>query len=245
MSNVSQLLNDLTYLEDKDVNAFIVKLITKSTQATTIGFLNQHGFNLMVKSSEIKESFTALDHVFRDGIGIKLACKYKGLAPGANLNGTDLIPQTIELAKLHTNPLFFGLGTEQPWLDIGSKALFGSDNVYTLNGFQPNDSYIEFVQNILNTNNNNTYFPIIVLAMGMPKQEAVAAALKRVIKKPCLIICGGAIIDFKANRFKRAPAWMRNNGLEWCFRLMSEPSRLFKRYVIGIPLFFSYLLMNK
>jgi beta-1,4-glucosyltransferase len=245
MNKVSQLLNDLTYLEEKDVNDFLIKLITESTQATTIGFLNQHGFNLMVKSPDIKKSFTALDHIFRDGIGIKLACKYKGLPPGANLNGTDLIPQIITLVKQYTSPLCFALGTEKPWLDTGAKELYQTDEVYTLDGFQPNERYVEFVQNTLAAHDNNSDFPIIVLAMGMPKQESVAAALKQVINKPCLIICGGAIIDFKANRFKRAPAWMRANGLEWMYRLLSEPSRLFKRYAIGIPLFFSYLILNK
>lgn len=245
MSKVSKLLDNLTYLEEDRVHDFLTKLITESSQATSIGFLNQHGFNLMVKSPHIVESFTALDHVFRDGIGIKLACKFKGLAPGANLNGTDLIPQTIALVKQHTSPLCIVLGTQQPWLDEGSKTLFDSNNVHTLDGFQSPDSYADFVQNRLNNHHNQTDFIIIVLAMGMPKQEAVAATLKRMINRPCLIICGGAIVDFKAKRFKRAPAWMRDNGLEWSYRLFSEPNRLFKRYVIGIPLFFSYLLMNK
>jgi len=245
MSNVSELLNNLTYLEEGDVNSFLIKLITETTQATSIGFLNQHGFNLMVKSPTIIKSFTALDHVFRDGIGIKLACKYKGLAPGANLNGTDLIPQTIALIKEHTSPLYFALGTQQPWLDSGSKALFGTNDVHTLNGFQPINDYVDFVKNRLDNYSKNDDFVVIVLAMGMPKQEAVALALKGTINRPCLIICGGAIIDFKANRFRRAPSWMRDNGLEWCYRLISEPSRLFKRYIIGIPLFFSYLVLQK
>ena len=245
MSNVSNLLNDLTYLESEQVDHFLVKLITEITAPTSLGFLNQHGFNLMVKSPNIKTSFMQLNHIFRDGIGIELACKYKGLSPGANLNGTDLIPKTIELVKQHATPICFALGTEQPWLDAGSKALFLTDDIHTLDGFQPVEKYVDFVTNILTDHKQGADFPIIVLAMGMPKQEVVAVALKQAISIPCLIICGGAIIDFKANRFKRAPTWMRTNNLEWCYRLMHEPRRLFKRYVIGIPLFFSYLLLKK
>jgi len=245
MSNVSSLLNNLTYLESEQVDPFLVKLITEISAPTSLGFLNQHGFNLMVKSPRIKTSFMQLNHIFRDGIGIELACKYKGLSAGANLNGTDLIPKTIALVKQHTTPICFALGTEQPWLETGAKALFLTDDVYMLDGFQPVEKYVDFVSNILADHKQDTDFPIIVLAMGMPKQEEVAVALKQAISQPCLIICGGAIIDFKANRFKRAPAWMQANNLEWCYRLMHEPRRLFKRYVIGIPLFFSYLLLNK
>lgn len=245
MSKASQILAGLTYLEDCEVGDFLIKLITESDQAVTIGFLNQYGFNLMAKSPEFKSNLAALDHVFRDGVGIKLACKYHGLAPGANLNGTDLIPQVISIVNQHTSPLCFALGTEQPWLEAGSRALFELDDVHMLDGFQPNGSYVEFVQGVLTRNANDTAFPVIVLAMGMPKQEAVAAELKEVLDRPCLIICGGAIIDFKASRFKRAPKWMQRIGVEWCYRLINEPVRLFRRYVFGIPLFFSYVILNR
>jgi N-acetylglucosaminyldiphosphoundecaprenol N-acetyl-beta-D-mannosaminyltransferase len=78
---------------------------------------------------------------------------------------------------------------------------------------------------------------LIVLGMGMPKQELVAAALKRQLVFPCTIVCGGAIIDFLAGRTSRAPVWMRRAGAEWVYRLMLEPKRLFHRYVIGNPIF--------
>src|SRR5690606_40821841 len=84
-------------------------------------------------------------------------------------------------------------------------------------------------------------FPIIVLAMGMPKQEQVAVQLRDALNTPALLICGGAILDFAAERFPRAPLWMRRFGLEWLFRLLLEPRRLFKRYALGIPLSFYYL----
>ena len=65
----------------------------------------------------------------------------------------------------------------------------------------------------------------------------MAAALRTVISHPCLIVCGGAIIDFLGGKTPRAPLWMRQVGLEWVFRLALEPRRLFHRYVIGNPLF--------
>ena len=78
---------------------------------------------------------------------------------------------------------------------------------------------------------------LIVLGMGMPRQEEVAAALRSTLNYPCLIVCGGAIIDFWAGKTPRAPLWVRRVGMEWGFRLVMEPRRLFQRYVIGNPLF--------
>jgi hypothetical protein len=50
-------------------------------------------------------------------------------------------------------------------------------------------------------------------------------------------VCGGAIIDFMGGKTSRAPVWMRKTGLEWVYRLMIEPRRLFHRYVVGNPVF--------
>ena len=70
----------------------------------------------------------------------------------------------------------------------------------------------------------------------MPKQEAVAARLAA-SGVPCLIVCGGAILDFLGGKVARAPGWLRRLGGEWVFRLVKEPRRLFMRYVVGNPMF--------
>ena len=81
--------------------------------------------------------------------------------------------------------------------------------------------------------------------MGMPKQEQLAYEIQKNIQGSGIIICGGAIIDFKAGKVKRAPKIFRTLSLEWLYRLMNEPRRLFKRYVIGIPFFFFQLIKKK
>ena len=59
---------------------------------------------------------------------------------------------------------------------------------------------------------------------------------------PCLIVCGGAIIDLMGGKTSRATGWMRGTGLEWIYRLALEPKRLFHRYVIGNPVFLARAL---
>ncbi len=60
-----------------------------------------------------------------------------------------------------------------------------------------------------------------------------------------VLIGVGAAFDFHAGRKPQAPRWMQRSGLEWCFRLLSEPRRLWKRYLVNNPLFIANVLMQK
>jgi N-acetylglucosaminyldiphosphoundecaprenol N-acetyl-beta-D-mannosaminyltransferase len=74
------------------------------------------------------------------------------------------------------------------------------------------------------------------VGLGTPKQDLVAAELRKYSAAP-VVLCVGAAFDFVARAKSRAPNWMQGLGLEWLFRLVSEPSRLWKRYMIGNPKF--------
>lgn len=63
---------------------------------------------------------------------------------------------------------------------------------------------------------------------------------------PGVVMIGvGAAFDFHAGRVRQAPAWMQRNGLEWLFRLTSEPARLWKRYVLVTPWFIPFWALQK
>jgi N-acetylglucosaminyldiphosphoundecaprenol N-acetyl-beta-D-mannosaminyltransferase len=78
---------------------------------------------------------------------------------------------------------------------------------------------------------------LIVLGMGMPKQEQLAKAQRAQAAGTPLIVCGGAILDFLGGKVARAPKRMRRIGLEWLYRFALEPRRLFRRYLMGNPAF--------
>ncbi|PIY69445.1 glycosyltransferase [Candidatus Roizmanbacteria bacterium CG_4_10_14_0_8_um_filter_39_9] len=71
---------------------------------------------------------------------------------------------------------------------------------------------------------------ILFVALGSPLQEVVSSQLKPLLD-PLVIIPVGAAFDFISGVKKQAPRWMQKIGLEWLFRLLSEPKRLWKRYV--------------
>jgi len=243
----SQLLYDpvihkLKLLEEDDVKPLLEEL-TSPEKPTIVGFLNQHGYNLIQQDKRARRHFLQVNYLLRDGIGIKLACSLNGLEPGANLNGTDFIPALIDHAlqsEQSERYQLFAMGTCEPWTEEGANALFGERDFHAIDGFQPTERYLEFVEEHLEPGK----VPLIVMGMGMPRQEEVAVKLQRQLKRPALMVCGGAILDFAAQRFNRAPAAFRKIGMEWAYRLLMEPRRLFARYVIGIPQFFYYIVRN-
>ena len=79
--------------------------------------------------------------------------------------------------------------------------------------------------------------------MGMPRQENLGIKIKKhFVNHSGLIINGGGVVDFISKRKRRAPLFIRRIGMEWLFRLIIEPKRLFNLYVIVIPIFFFRIL---
>ena len=208
----------------------LVDWLLRPGEARVLAFVNAHAMNMVVESEPFYQALMSSDVVVRDGIGVSLLMQLCNQAPGQNLNGTDLIPKLLARANGQPVALF---GTREPWLAQAGKVvrekLAPDSPCVTAHGFLQLQDYIRIAAQ---------HRPrVIVLGMGMPKQEEVALALRAALGSPCLIVCGGAIIDFLGGKVARAPRWMRRSGLEWLFRLGREPRRLWNRYVHGNPLF--------
>jgi N-acetylglucosaminyldiphosphoundecaprenol N-acetyl-beta-D-mannosaminyltransferase len=77
---------------------------------------------------------------------------------------------------------------------------------------------------------------ILLVAFGAPRQDVWLKAHKQALRVPVRMGVGG-LFDFYSGRIPRAPVWMREMGLEWTYRLLQEPGRMWRRYIIGNPLF--------
>lgn len=82
---------------------------------------------------------------------------------------------------------------------------------------------------------NGAGVQILFIGLGCPKQEKWMAAHKGRVN--AVMVGVGAVFDFLSGEKREAPRWMRSVGLEWLFRLMSEPKRLWRRYLILNPRF--------
>jgi exopolysaccharide biosynthesis WecB/TagA/CpsF family protein len=198
-----------------------------------VSFLNQHGFVLAMKDPAFAGYLMASRYLFRDGVGISVLLRLLGIDPGINMNGTDLTPEIIRSFAGKGIAL---CGTQEPWLTKAAEAVegMGGKVVLKMDGFQPVLSYAEAL--------TQSGAALIILGMGMPKQEAVSASLARKLDRSAVIVNGGAIFDFMAGRFPRAPLLWRRLRLEWLFRLIQEPRRMARRYILGGAEFLVYSL---
>ncbi len=203
----------------------LLKALEGMEHPMILSFVNAHAINLCVASTDAFDAFRASDLILRDGVGLSLAMRALGREPGLNMNGTDFIPCLLRTSPTRRLVIY---GTTTPWLERARSHLEETTAhaiADTLHGFHPTERYLESARR---------HRPdLIVLAMGMPRQEQVAVALKEALDHPVLIINGGAILDFMAQRVQRAPVLLQRLGLEWTFRLAREPRRLYRRYIHG------------
>lgn len=222
------VIDQLQVIEDDEAAERLLQGLAAPVAPTVLGFVNAHAMNLIVRDDAYGEALLSADVLLRDGSGMAMLYRQLGLAPGLNMNGTDFIPRLVQ-AYGGRRVAFWG--TRQPFLEQAVQccvATYGVTPVSVHDGFADVATYLHLA---------TEHRPdLIVLGMGMPKQEAVAAALKRT-GLACTIVCGGAVLDFMGGKVHRAPAWIRRLGTEWVYRLVCEPRRLFMRYVVGNPLF--------
>lgn len=198
-----------------------------------LSFLNAHAVTMAYQRQDFHDALKSSAWLLRDGIGVKIALRALGYGPTDNLNGTDLIPQILDRYKDRTVAIF-GASMEALSSCRDKLAARGITRVIALeHGFHDPDYYIERCKALRPD--------ILVLCMGMPKQELIAERLSA--DGSCkLLICGGGWADFFSETKKRAPLWVRKLSMEWLFRLLNEPRRLGKRYTFGIAYFFYVLL---
>jgi len=235
----SELQRQILRLQSQDdVERSVLKRLTTVRQPFVLAFVNAHAFNSVVHDEGLYRALRGFDVLLRDGSGMALHYRLRRQPPGLNLNGTDLIPSVIR--RFDGRPIAL-LGTEQPYLDNAraaiSRDLAPASAIDTDHGFHDRAHYVAWVRQHRPS--------LVVLGMGMPKQELVAMALRDGLDHPCVIVCGGAIIDFLGGKVTRSPAWLRRIGAEWLYRLALEPRRLFRRYVLGNPTFLGRSLLHR
>jgi hypothetical protein len=221
---------------DEPAQQALLEELQHPSRPYIVSFVNAHAANLGWNTPSMLESLLRSDLLLRDGIGVKLGMKAFGREPGLNMNGTDFIPRIARAYKGRRAALF---GTRSPWLDTARQKLEAEGLVVVAchDGFAEPETYLELAA--------ETKPELIILAMGMPKQEDIAVRMRERLSHPVLIVNGGAILDFLGGKVTRAPRLMRNTGLEWVYRLYLEPKRLARRYLLGIPVFFSHVVATR
>ena len=227
----ANFLTCITVVTDVADRDRLLQSLTTIHKPTVLSFINAHGFNLARKNTVFAAHLRRSDLLLRDGVGMAMLMRLLRRDAGINMNGTDFIPMIISAFAGRRVVL---CGTTEPYLEKAREVVvnLGAKVILTMHGFVEPEVYVEKIL--------PTQAELIILGMGMPKQEQVAMLLARRLTGPVLIVNGGAILDFWGNRFPRAPALWQALRLEWLFRLLKEPKRLWRRYLLGNITFLLY-----
>lgn len=198
----------------------------------TVAFVNAHSINLAQRNTRYRAALGRTDLVLNDGAGLALAARLDGRRFADNLNGTDLLPEVLERAAARGWTVFF-YGARPGVAEAAATRLAaripGLIVAGTADGYTLTDA--EAVDKIRASGAD-----LLLVAKGNPAQElwldehlwSTGARLG---------IGVGAFLDFASGRVRRAPQWVRRLRAEWLYRLALEPKRMFRRYVVGNPLF--------
>ena len=215
-----------------------IDVLVQRKSANHVAFINAHCLNVAHRNTEYRQILKECSTVFADGIGAKIGAKMMGCKVEENVNGTDMFPLLAE--KPYRIYLFGGAP------GVAEKAMKNAKN---LNG---KAEFVGCADGFFQAKSEDEIFAelarlkvdILLVALGVPRQEEW---IHRNLDKMsgCVAIGVGGLLDFVSGRIPRAPMWMRKLNIEWCFRLYCEPTRLFKRYIIGNPLFILRVFKSK
>lgn len=241
-------LTELKIVESKDA----LKAIPDGK--TLINTVNAHSFNTAQKDELFAEALKNGDYLIPDGASIIQACKFLKAKsqPKERIAGWDLF--AFEMQKLNDNGqklndklrvMFMG-SSEKVLKLIKDKAVVDYpylDVVTYSPPYKPEFSDEDNAAIIKAINDANP--DLLWIGMTAPKQEKWTYSHWKELNIHCHVGTIGAVFDFYAGTAKRAPKWWQNHSLEWLYRLCIEPKRMWRRYVIGNPLFLWNILKEK
>lgn len=224
-----------TYIDNLTADE-AVKYIEKCIQDRKIGHVITPNVDQIIrieKDNYFKEICDNAELLLVDGHPLMWIAKYYKKPFKEKICGSDLVPKLCEVAAKKGYSVFF-LGAAP---GVAEKAAENLIKEYPeLNvagtyspplGFENDKDEIKKINDILLKSKADMLF----VGMGVPKQDIFIYENKDNYKIPMSFSIGGAI-DFIAGKQKRAPKWISNIGMEWFYRLVNDPRRMFKRYIV-------------
>lgn len=236
--NISGLnIDNLTYDELLD----IIDSTIKNNKKITIAYPSINILNRIQKDIALKEKLSKFDIIFSDGVGIYIASKFlygkKGLK--CVTKGTDLYFKILEYANKNNLKMFFYGGLENAGLQLSSVLKNTYPDIINC-GIYPDEWDRSDVIHKINISKPD----ILLVGLGTPTQEYFISDNSANLNVNVMLTIGNGI-NYISGYMKRAPKWMLKLQLEWLYRLSYEPGRLWKRYLLGIPVFLYRVLLLK
>lgn len=219
-----------------------------------INTINAHSYNTAHKDELFAEALTRGDVLIPDGVSIVKACEWikAKSQPKERIAGWDLfsfemecLEESVKCEMLKKTVMF--MGSSQRVLDLIVKRaaeIYPHLKVVTYSPpYKPefSDEDNKEIIDAINTANPD----LLWIGMTAPKQEKWTYSHWKELNIHCHVGTIGAVFDFFAGTVERAPMWWQEHGLEWLYRLLKEPKRMWRRYIIGNALFLWNIMKEK
>ncbi|MDR3651526.1 MAG: WecB/TagA/CpsF family glycosyltransferase [Paludibacter sp.] len=220
-------------------------LHTITQSKALISTLNAHSFNTLQNDVDFHNALQNSDVLLPDGISVVWAIRMLTGEKLQKIAGADLFYYEMERINALGGKCFFLGSSEDTLQKIRQRAKieFPNVQVYTYSpSYKPefNEDENKLMMNAVNAVKPDVLF----VGMTAPKQEKWAYRHFDQLQVGH-VCCIGAVFDFYAGTITRAPNWMIQLGIEWSYRLIKEPRRMWRRYLIGNVKFIGYVVREK
>jgi exopolysaccharide biosynthesis WecB/TagA/CpsF family protein len=200
----------------------------------SFAFVNADCLNRAARDAAYGRVLSRQSMVFADGSGIRIAGLMRRINVVANVNGTDMFPLLCREASEMGLSVYL-LGAAPGVADAVAQNMALQFPKLKIAGTQDGYFTAEETERVITTINASSA-DILLVALGAPRQE-MWIETNHARLSPNVAIGVGGLFDFYSGRISRAPMWLREAGLEWIWRFLQEPSRMWRRYFVGNPLF--------
>ncbi|HEX2015199.1 MAG TPA: WecB/TagA/CpsF family glycosyltransferase [Solirubrobacteraceae bacterium] len=219
----------------------ITRWVGHAGAARRVMYVNAHVLNQSRENAVLRDALKHADLVYCDGYGVRLAAKAMDTEIPHRMTGADWIWDLAKLCEAADQSVYL-LGSEPTVAREAAERMIRSYPGLRVAGhhhgyFDLDSPHAERVIEDINARRPD----IVLVGMGTPKQELWVQRNAPRLEADVLWTVG-ALFDYVSGRVPRAPSWLADNGLEWIFRLAIEPQRMWRRYLLGNPVFLSRVL---
>jgi len=215
-----------------------LRAINRKTSQRVFVCANPHSLVVAQRDLSFQAALTQADFVAADGVGVSLMARLVGVQIGPRITGTDYFEAVLRALQQRGGGRVFFFGSSPRVLDCISKRFAAELPSLTLCGTlsPPYGSWTDEENRQMVRAINAAKPDVLWIGMTAPKQEMWVEANRHKLMAP-VIGSIGAVFDFYAGTYGRAPQWVCRIGFEWAYRFVLEPRRMWRRNFVSAPKF--------
>jgi exopolysaccharide biosynthesis WecB/TagA/CpsF family protein len=236
------LLN--VWADDPSMDQLLEQMVTRGGVVFTVN--PDHLYHLQYNPSFVR-AYQSADIITVDSHYVRLALRLLGRPVANRLPGSDIVPAFCARQAADPQTRIFLLGARPGVAQTAREAMnrrAGRELVVGAHGpsmnFVNDPTEIDAVLKLIEASGAN----VLLVGLGAPKQEIWISSVRHRLPQVRVMMGVGATIDYEAGAVKRAPMWLRGLGLEWTYRVSTEPRRYLMRYVRSSK-FLWWMLMDR